>query len=61
MSLFGNGMSLSELVKWEPVVQILKSLFESPEAALAKVRTWELAQRKETDAQLAALRDRDDG
>lgn len=52
---------MGELLKWAPVLEMLKGMFGDPDKALEGVRDWELRKRAENDARLDRLRDRDDG
>lgn len=52
---------MGELLKWAPVLEMLKGMFGDPDKALEGVRAWELRKRAENDARLDRLRDRDDG
>jgi hypothetical protein len=55
------GKIIGELVKWAPVLDLLKGMFGDPEKALDGVREWEMKKRAENDARLDKLRrERDD-
>lgn len=47
---------IGHLAKWAPVIEVLHGMFGSPEEALERVRSWELAERAKTDERLARLR-----